>query len=188
MKTPSRADRLPDASPSPAEIVAHREAMLRFARSRIRDGHLAEDAVQEALAAALKGIASFQGQSALRTWLFGILSHKIHDTFRREGRYVGISDTESSGAEECLDRIAGDDPRRSDDPEAIAARVQLRAALEDEIDALPEGLRAVFQLQVLDGVETGEVCEQLSITESNCWVRLHRARRRLSERLGHYLH
>ena len=66
---------------------------MRFARRRIRDEDLAEDAVQDALLAALSNPSSFQGQSALRTWLIGILNHKIQDTFRREGRYVQVADS-----------------------------------------------------------------------------------------------
>lgn len=173
---------------SPADLVAHRAAMLRFARSRIRDAYLAEDAVQEALTAALAGIAGFQGQSALRTWLLGILNHKIQDAFRRESRYVGIGDSERSAAEERLDRIAGDQVQRSDDPADCAARRRLREVLEDEIEDLPPRQRDVFCMQVLDGRDTGDVCKQLGISASNCWVRLHRARRRLAARLEHHLH
>ena len=188
MKSLSLATQVSTAPVSPADFITHRAAMLQFARGRIRDAFLAEDAVQEALMAALTGIGSFQGQSALRTWLLGILNHKIQDAFRRESRYVGIGDTEQACAEECLDRIAGDDLQRADDPADCVARRHLRAALEAEIEALPPGQRDVFRLQVLEGRDTDEVCAQLGISESNCWVRLHRARRRLAERLGHHLH
>lgn len=184
----SLVTQVPSIRLSPADFVPHRAAMLQFARGRIRDAFLAEDAVQEALMAALKGIGTFQGQSALRTWLFGILNHKIQDAFRRESRYVGIGDTEQASAEECLERIAGDDPQRADDPADCVARRHLQEALAGEIEALPPGQRDVFRLQVLEGLDTEDVCARLGISESNCWVRLHRARRRLAERLGHHLH
>ncbi|MCO5107481.1 MAG: sigma-70 family RNA polymerase sigma factor [Burkholderiaceae bacterium] len=179
-------------SPSPADLAAHRSAMLRFARRRIRDEDLAEDAVQDALVAALSNRASFQGQSALRTWLIGILNHKIQDTFRREGRYVPVADgaRDDEAPDDGLDRLAfgqlgqfGD----GDDPAQRVASARLLDALLVEIDALPDTLREVFVLQVLEGRETADVCRQLGITEANCWVRLHRARKRLAERMREHL-
>jgi len=84
--------RIASTAPDANDLIAHRAAMLRFARRKIRDEALAEDAVQDALAAALTSLPSFGGQSALRTWLIGILNHKIQDTFRRETRYVALED------------------------------------------------------------------------------------------------
>lgn len=176
-------------APSPAELVAHRGAMLRFARRRIRDEDLAEDAVQDALVAALSNRASFQGQSALRTWLIGILNHKIQDTFRREGRYVPVADSARTdeGANDGLDRLAFARMDGADDPAQHVANARLRDALLGEIDALPVTLKDVFVMQVLEGLETSDVCRRLGITEANCWVRLHRARKRLSERMRDHL-
>lgn len=174
---------------SPADLVLHRSAMLRFARRRIRDEDLAEDAVQDALAAALANRSSFQGQSALRTWLIGILNHKIQDTFRREGRYVQVRDggPNEENAADALDRIALAQLTHGDDPATRVANTRLAEALLSEIDALAPTLRDVFVMQVLDGLDTPEVCRRLGITEANCWVRLHRARRRLAERMRDHL-
>lgn len=174
---------------TPADLVLHRSAMLRFARRRIRDEDLAEDAVQDALAAALANRSSFQGQSALRTWLIGILNHKIQDTFRREGRYVQVRDGASNeeSAADALDRLALAQLAHGNDPSTRVANARLAEALLTEIDALAPTLRDVFVMQVLDGLDTPEVCRRLGITEANCWVRLHRARRRLAERMRDHL-
>ena len=174
------------------ELAAHRGAMLNFARRRIRDAELAEDAVQDALLAALSSRESFQGKSALRTWLIGILNHKIQDVFRRESRYVRQSaadaDAEDAGGESALLESqpaleAGD----GNDPLQEVARRHLQARLALEIDLLPPTLKEVFVLQVIEGVSTEEVCRRLGITEANCWVRLHRARKRLAERMRDHL-
>jgi RNA polymerase sigma-70 factor, ECF subfamily len=176
-------------SPTPVELAGHRNAMLRFARRKIRDEDLAEDAVQDALVAALANAGSFQGQSALRTWLIGILNHKIQDTFRREGRYVSISNEvdDEGDSSAGLDRVAPRDEDLYDDPLRQVARNRLGEALHGEIEALPRTLKDVFVRQVLEGTDTAEVCRELDITEANCWVRLHRARKRLSERLADHL-
>jgi len=172
------------------DLAVHRGAMLRFARRRIRDEALAEDTVQDALLAALGARQQFQGQSAVRTWLIGILNHKIQDAFRRETRYVKLeaSDDDDEGesrAERALAAQAFGDGY--DDPVREVARRRMHAALVEEVERLPESLRSVFLLQAVEGVATAEVCRQLEITEANVWVRLHRARKRLSERLGEHL-
>jgi RNA polymerase sigma-70 factor, ECF subfamily len=176
-------------APSDVELVEHRNAMLRFARRRIRDEALAEDAVQDALVAALASRASFRGKSALRTWLIGILNHKIQDAFRRETRYVklDIADAEDgSGNDERVAAMAACGSV-GEDPLAQVTFRRVQAALLDEVEKLPAGLRSVFLMQAVEGVETSEVCRQLNITPENCWVRLHRARKRLTERLSDHL-
>jgi RNA polymerase sigma-70 factor, ECF subfamily len=179
------------------EFSVHREAMLRFARRKIRDADLAEDAVQDALIAALSSRDSFKGESALRTWLIGILNHKIQDTFRRESRFVR-ADAETADSDDWVDHKANQrsNQRQDDEPGALdmnedplqtVARARMHAQLATEIDALPDTLKDVFTMQALEGVETEEVCRRLQISEANCWVRLHRARKRLTQRMADHL-
>jgi RNA polymerase sigma-70 factor (ECF subfamily) len=174
-----------------ADLAAHRGALLRFARRRIRDEALAEDAVQDALLAALSARHSFQGQSAVLTWLIGILNHKIQDVFRRETRYVKL-DADDSGDEAGtrLEQAAANAREiGSDDADPMhqVARRRMHAALVEEVEQLPEGLKSVFMMQAIEGAPTAEVCRELSITEANAWVRLHRARKRLAQRLAAHL-
>ena len=174
------------------EFAAHRTAMLRFARRKIRDEDLAEDAVQDALAAALASRDSFQGKSAVRTWLIGILNHKIQDVFRRESRYVrqsapAGSDGEATGEDPLAEALAAVAAADLTDPAREVSRRRMRDALLLEIEALPPTLKDVFVLQVMENVPTEEVCRRLQITEANCWVRLHRARKRLAERMQDHL-
>ena len=176
----------------PVDLSAHRTAMLRFARRKIRDEDLAEDAVQDALVAALSSRESFQGRSALRTWLIGILNHKIQDVFRRESRYVRQaggerSDGEGPTSDSPAEVLAAVAATEQSDPVNEVAQRRMRAELAREIDALPRTLREVFVLQVIEGRSTDEVCRRLGITEANCWVRLHRARKRLAERMRDHL-
>ena len=171
------------------DLSIHRDAMLRFARRKVRDVDLAEDAVQDALISALASRDSFKGDSALRTWLIGILNHKIQDSFRRESRFVR-SDSQNQDSDDWIDKKAGlndqEEPGALDmneDPCQIVARNRMHAQLAREIDALPATLKEVFILQAIDGIDTSEVCRKLGISEANCWVRLHRARKLLSIRM-----
>ena len=64
----------------------HGDALYKFALMRLRDESAAEEMVQETLLAALQSYEKFAGQSSERTWLIGILKHKIIDHFRRVSR------------------------------------------------------------------------------------------------------
>ena len=70
------------------QVEALRPQLMRFARVQLRNDAWAEDAVSEALLAALEKPQSFAGQSQLKTWLVGILKHKVIDQLRRHTREV----------------------------------------------------------------------------------------------------
>jgi RNA polymerase sigma-70 factor (ECF subfamily) len=175
---------------SAMDLCQYGEDLRRFARRRIRDEALAEDAVQDALVAALVSLPGFQGDSSLKTWLLGILLHKIQDAFRRETRYVRLpalqEDGPSSNREDPLHATAS--AMVSDrDPVLEVSRSRFGVSVIEAVERLPASLRQVFLLQAIEGLSTEDVCLRLGITESNCWVRLHRARKRLSVQLAaHY--
>src|SRR5882672_12666702 len=82
-----------------SRVEAERAYLLRYASLQLRDRHAAEDAVQETLLAGLAGEAGFGGRSNLRTWLTGILKHKIIDAIRRSTR------ESTAGSEEEFDAL-----------------------------------------------------------------------------------
>jgi RNA polymerase sigma-70 factor, ECF subfamily len=136
------------------EFDSHRTAMLRFAKRKVRDEMLAEDAVQ--------------------------------DIFRKETRYIRIGDVSSSSHDEdsnfdeasTFDAISQGD--HGLDPMRALGSKRMGSRLAEAIDGLPDTLRQVVQLHLIEGLSTAEVCEQLGISEANCWVRIHRARKKLA--------
>jgi len=156
----------------PREMVSHRAYLVRFARRKLRDPLLAEDVVHDVFEAVLAGRASFAGRSALRSWLTGILKHKIVDLVRRD-----------AGTESYDDAFGDDGPAAlataAPQPDEVAELRQRLAATLARIDALPTRLREVMHLRVLNELPTDEVCDRLAISEANLFVRLHRARRQL---------
>src|SRR6218665_2008660 len=93
---------LPTRQPIANEhLAAIRPDMLRFARLQLRDAAAAEDAVQEALLAALANAQQFAGRAEAKTWVFGILRHKIVDIIRQQSRSTNVSSF--SDGEESLD-------------------------------------------------------------------------------------
>ena len=153
---------------------------------RLRDPAKAEDAVQETFLAALKGGQKFQGRSAEKSWLVGILKNKIFDYFRKAGRETSFTDLEFYRDEES-DRFVADGLGEGGWIHELGPQEWHRQgeSLDNELfwqtyrdcaGKLPKKVAAVFTMREVDGVESKEICELLGISESNLWVMLHRAR------------
>jgi RNA polymerase sigma-70 factor (ECF subfamily) len=162
--------------------VGRRPYLLRYASLQLRDAAAAEDAVQETLLAALAGESGFAGRANLRTWLTGILKHKIVDTIRRQSRERPAADFDSEGDDGEFDGLFDrrghwqEAPDAWQQPEGALGQKQFLAALEACLRALPERTARVFMMREHLGLDTSEICKELGITATHCWVLLHRAR------------
>ena len=185
---------LQNAVLSAEDLAQYRPRLLQFARRRIGDPALAEDAVQDALVAAMEGISAFAARSAPRTWLTGILKHKIVDRVRRERRAHGCEvDQDGRTAGIRAARLESDEtpaeaglPASWGDPETVLAERRFLDTLERCVQNLPGKAGRVFELREVLGMNTLETCEALDISPTNCCVLLHRARALLRERLSGY--
>jgi RNA polymerase sigma-70 factor, ECF subfamily len=159
-----------------ARVEGERAYLLRYAALQLRDAAAAEDAVQETLLAALAGEAGFAGRSNLRTWLTAILKHKIVDAIRRMSRESPLP------AEEDLDALFDatghwiEAPQAWPDPDAALTQKQFFAVLEDCLAKLPAKTSQAFMMREHMGFETTDICKELAVTPTHCWVLLHRAR------------
>jgi len=167
------------------ELESHRTALVRFAMAQLRDETHAEDCVQEALSAAIQNADLFAGGSSVRTWLVGILKHKILDHFRKASRERAIVDDESSYDE--LDARFKQDghfieaPAAWADPEQALSQREFFEVLEACMDRLPGNIALVFRMREIMGADVDEICDELSITPNNCWIMIYRARMSLRE-------
>lgn len=169
------------------DLESHRQALYKFAMLQLRDESRAEDAVQETLMAAIQGANRFSGGSSVRTWLIGILKHKIIDHFRKASREEPLTtDNEESSVDE-FDVLFKDDghfidpPAAWTNPEAALDQSEFFEVMERCMQALPKNTARVFMLREIMGTDTDEICKELSITSNNCWVLLYRARMALRE-------
>ncbi|KAF0814060.1 ECF RNA polymerase sigma factor SigG [Andreprevotia sp. IGB-42] len=166
-----------------------RRDLLRFAQLQLRDSAAAEDAVQEALAAAWASEQHFAGQSQHKTWVFGILRHKLIDTMRAKKRTINLSSLSSEiEGEEILDSLLFDPgghwaqhskPQPWPKPETALQQKQFWVLFETCLDHLPEQTGRVFMMREFLGLETGDICDELTVSANHCSVLLYRARLKL---------
>ncbi len=166
---------------NPRELEQHRLQLMKYALWLLKNPAAAEDAVQETLLAALQSPENFGGRSSVRTWLFGILKHKITDTFRRQAREQPLEDDSDSGSDEpgvlfTEDGRWREPPSHWGDPEAAFSQRRFFDVLDRCIDCLPKNTARVFTMREVMGMETDEICKEVGITPGNCFVMLHRAR------------
>ncbi len=172
------------------DLLAHGDALLRYALPRVGDLATAEDLVQDTLVTAVSKVAGFSGGSSMRTWLIGILRHKILDHYRWTQRHPGdqpvaVDDRDKEGDPWFTslgawkhDPNAGLEVLHAD-PSRTLERAQLRAALRRCIARLPERLRQVFVMRELEDMDVQAICDAAGITRGTVPVTLYRARQAL---------
>jgi RNA polymerase sigma-70 factor (ECF subfamily) len=182
-------DSLPGGTAPDEWVGTHGDYLFNFAMGQVRDTGVAEDLVQDTFLAAFKARDRFACQSSERTWLVGILRHKIYDHLRRtcRERAVRADPTPIRHDEERWDDAAlwlHDVAAECQSPSRRLELGEFRANLELALGKLPPRVAQVFQLYAVEERPNAEVCEQMQITESNLWVMLHRARKQLRGHLS----
>ncbi|HEY4318318.1 MAG TPA: sigma-70 family RNA polymerase sigma factor [Herbaspirillum sp.] len=175
------------------QIGMQQSFLLRLARLQLPSNADAEDVVQDAMIAALKGWSGFQHKSSLRSWLTGILRYKIIDAIR-ERRFLSFPyrDTEpdAAGADGAADidaQFTADDAWHPDVfvdtlcPETRLAQHQLLNIVELCMRRLPEQTARLFLMREYLGLDLAEIELNCAISAGNLRVVLYRARMRLRE-------
>jgi RNA polymerase sigma-70 factor (ECF subfamily) len=166
--------------------------LLPLADFFVSNRGVAEEIVQEAWLAVLKGIDRFEGRSSFKTWISRIVMNLARTRGVRESRMVAFSefaDNEAGRPEPAVDperfRVATDEypdhwsvaPRPwNSDPETQLLTNETMVVLNDAIELLPKAQRLVLKMRDVDGWTPEEVCNALAISETNQRVLLHRAR------------
>jgi RNA polymerase sigma-70 factor (ECF subfamily) len=158
--------------------------LFGYAILRLHDYKLAEDMVQETFLAALQARNHFLGQSSERTWLMGILKHKILDQIRKNSREFMIYDVESSVVEveeffDKMGRLKATSTEWTIDPSMVLEQKEFQEVLKQCLSELPSRLAIVFSLREMDGLSSEEICNMLNISKTNLRVMFHRARLQL---------
>jgi RNA polymerase sigma-70 factor (ECF subfamily) len=148
----------------------YNERLFRVARAIVRDESEAEDVMQQAYVNAYTHLAQFNGSAQFSTWLTRIAVHEALARVRRQGRYEALDNDDNLDAEQFMERTT------TFDPERLASSGELRGLLEASIDTLPDGMREVFMLRDVEGLNTLETASCLDVSEDVVKTRLSRAR------------
>jgi len=168
-------------------ITDHGDALYCYALQRVHNPDVAEDLVQETLLAALASKGSFVGRSAERTWLIGILKHKLVDHLRKLIRYQPLTELQSEDDLDPFDENVHWKMRVSRwqcDPHVTIDNSEFQEVFASCLSQLPPRIAQVFWLYEAESVSSKELCEKLGISPTNVWTMLYRARLRLQRCLS----
>jgi RNA polymerase sigma-70 factor, ECF subfamily len=167
------------------QLVTLRPMLVRMARQRLRNDAWVEDAVSETLVAALENPHAFAGRAQLRTWVVGILKHKLVDQIRRHTRECQMHESVEGDEADAglLADGAGESvveaPAEWGDPQERLSRRQFMAQFEQVVRQLPPQQGRAFLMRNWMEAETEDICSELGVTANHLAVILHRARQRL---------
>ena len=177
-------------APQLADLVAaakagQREAFDELVRATYADAYTlayrltgneedARDVVQEAYLRAYKGLKRFRGEASFTTWMYRITANCASTHLARRSR---------DRHDELGDDAALVDERPEADPEARLGAADERAQLHAALQCLSPEMRAVVVLRDVYDLPHEAIAAELGISEGAAKVRLHRARRKLRERL-----
>ena len=153
--------------------------LLRLARRFLANEEDARDALQDAMVAVHRSIGNFESSSALLTWLHRIVVNSALMKLRTKRRHP------EEDIEQYLPRFLEDGHQRvpstpwTESAQSVLEREELRAAVREAIEKLPEAYRIVLQLRDIEEMSTAETAEILGVTKNVVKIRLHRARQAL---------
>ncbi len=165
-------------------LADHGDALFRFAMSRLGDPDAAEELVQATLTAAWESRDRFDGRSSRRTWLIGILRHKVLDHLRDRARQRGDVPLDAERVEPIF--TAGGHWRRTlgrwpADPSEPLQRREFWRVFDECRAHLPAPLAEAFVLREIEGLSVATACKRTGLSPTNLSVRVHRARLLLRE-------
>ena len=169
-------------------VDEHGNCLYRYALVRVRTREVAEDLVQDTLLVAVRSQDRFAARSSERSWLVGILKHKIVDYYRRLGRETTFTDLEFL-KDECSHKFTEGGWWNHDQgphawkprADAVVHQAEFWQTMRDCLGKLPPRVATVFMLREMEEVPSKEICATVNVSEANLWVMLHRARLALRE-------
>ena len=170
------------------QIAELRTYLLKFAHLQLRNETWAEDVVSETILAALDKPQAFENRSQLKTWLVGILKHKVVDALRHHSREVSGLVWSQDEQIDPLDSMAfkadghfSEAPADWGNPEDQASSRQFFEILEACASQLPATQGRLFLMREWLELSSDEICKEMNLSATNLYVHLHRARLRLRE-------
>lgn len=164
-------------------VDRYSDYLYNFTIVRVNDHVVAQDLISETFLAGLKSAKNFKGEASERTWLISILKRKIIDHYRKTNSNKGKAEVrmqytgEDAEGDWLEERVQDPFDKTAED---TIENSELGDAIYDCLDLLPEKQATIFKLKTIDNFDTEAICNEFSITPSNLWVIIHRARTALA--------
>lgn len=156
------------ADAADATLLAHRDKLLGFIRSKVSDPQAAEDILHDSLIKAMSSLSQLEDEEKLVSWFYQLVRNAIIDRYRRK-------QTE----DKYLDKYARDTTVFSTPEE----QANVCACFREMIPGLKDEYREMIESVELGEADPKQVAAELGITANNLKVRRHRARQKLKEQL-----
>jgi RNA polymerase sigma-70 factor (ECF subfamily) len=179
------------------QLLKMRPLLLRYALQRLRNPAQAEDAVQEALLAALEQPDRYAGRAAFRTYVTGILKYKIIDILRVSEKETSLACEDEASESDLIDSLLNSTrnstheayhtpavARAGNAPDTLLEQKDFFRVLERSLEKLPIKTAKAFMMYAWLECETEEICAELHLSAANLWVLLYRARLKLRASLN----
>lgn len=178
---PAFLARIRSRDPATLEAVVrdYLPQVVRAARAAGLAPHEADDAAQATFITFLEKASSFEGRSHVRTWLFGILFHKVMEMRRGHMRDRQADDIDDVMESRFDAHGSWSKPPRPADAQVYAR--QVREGIGECLDGTPPNQRMAFVLREVEGLATDEICKILDVSDTNFGVLMYRVRNRLRE-------
>ena len=157
----------------------YKDRVFALCRHMAGNAEDAEDLTQEVFVSAFRHIAGFRAEAAFGTWLYRIASNQCLNRLRKRRPEVHSF--------EAMVEMDAAPPAPGPSPEEMVVRKELNRRIEDAVADLPENLRLVFVLGTLEGMRYKQIAEIVGCSEEAVKMRVHRARKRVRDRMKSYL-
>lgn len=171
-------------------VLLYFDSLYSWAFYKTSSKESAEDLVQETFLVALKSFDQFEGKSTPKSWLFGILRHKITDYHRQKYKdpSIAILTTIENGSDALFDKLfnvhgewnPGESPQPwQEETVHLLDDPDFNTTLQDCMKKLPLKWFSAVQLKFLEEKKPEQVCQELGVTPTNYWQIIHRAKLQL---------
>ena len=168
------------------------DSLYRYALLRVRSEAIAEDLVQETFLAGLQSLSSFNEQSSIKTWLLGIMKHKVMDYFRHQYNKTESLAAYDDAADLSAEQFDGHGHWKENiehwkTPEKTLHDEQFWKIYQQCLSRLPKNMATLFILRAVDDLPAEQCCQVLNIATTNqLYVALSRARLKLRQCMDTY--
>lgn len=165
-------------------VERYSDALLSFARTRIKDRDLAKDLVQDAFVVALRSKENFRGEISEKNWLFLVLKSRILDHYKKKKEVLesDLAPDDSDPKQDYFNEKGHwmvDRAPKEWTTDRMLLNKEFMTVFEACKGLLTDTQALVFTMKYLDGDDADDICKELNISSSNYWVIIHRAKLQL---------